>query len=99
MRTPASVHVLSDREYPERISEWYYPKEYKIRYVCRNGALRIGRSNWLFVSTAFIGKNIGLEELGNGIFRIYYRQFFLGYLDEKELKVHDIWEYHYEMRV
>jgi len=99
LRTPASVHVRSEREYPERIDEWDYPAEYKVRYVCKNGAIRISRSNWLFVTTALRGKNIGLEEMGNGIHRLYYRQFFLGYLDEKELKVHDITSYQKQLRV
>ena len=97
--TAASVHEVSEREYPEVIRDWDYPADYKVRYVCRNGAIRIGKANWIFVSTALMGKHIGLEELGNGIFRIYYRNFFLGYLDEKELKVYDILDYNYVMRV
>ena len=99
MKTPASVHKLSIREYPERIDEWVYQKEFKVRYVCRNGAIRIGKSSWLFVSTAFKGTHVGLEELGSGIYRLYYRDFFIGYLDEKERKVHDIQDYHYELKV
>jgi hypothetical protein len=87
LRTPASVHVNSRREYPKSIIEWDYPAGYKVRYVCKNGAIRISRANWLFASTVLKEKRIGLEELGNGIYRLYYRQFFLGYLDEKELIV------------
>jgi transposase InsO family protein len=99
LRTPVSVHERSVREYPEKISDWDYPPEYKIRYVCKNGSLRIGRSNWLFVSTALQGKNVGLEEIGNGIHRLYYRQFLLGYLDENQMKVHDITAYQKQLRV
>lgn len=99
MRTAASVHERSVRKYPEKFTDWDYPKEYRVRYVCRNGAIRIGKANWIFVSTALKGKNIGLEELGEGIFRMYYRQFFIGYLNEKELHVYDILDYNYELRV
>jgi len=99
MRTPAAVHVKSEREYNARIPEWYYPNEYKVRYICRNGSIRIGKANWLFVTTALIEKNIGLEEMGNGIYRIYFRQFFLGYLDEKNMKVYDIMDYNYSLHV
>ncbi len=31
------------------------------------------------------GKHIGLEELGQGIWRVYYRNVFLGYFDENKL--------------
>ena len=59
----------------------------------------LGRAIVYLVSTAFKGKHVGLEELGSGIYRLYYRDFFLGYLDEKERKVHDIQDYHYELKV
>ncbi|WP_181422992.1 hypothetical protein [Arenibacter sp. ARW7G5Y1] len=32
------------------------------------------------------GKYVGMEELGNGIWRVYYRNVFLGYFDEKHLR-------------
>ena len=99
MRTAASVHEISPREYPERINEWVYPKDYKVRYVCRNGAIRVGKASWIFVTLALKGRYIGLEELGEGIYRVYYRQFFLGYLDEKEMRVYDISDYNYELKV
>jgi hypothetical protein len=99
MRTPAAVHTLSERKYPEVITPWDYPKNVYIRYVSRNGAIRIGKANWLFVTTALAGKEIGLEEIGNRIYRIYFREFFLGYADMKVLKVHDIMNYHYELHV
>ncbi len=42
-----------------------------------------------------IQQNIGLEELGEGIFRIWFRDFILGYLDESDLRVYDIHEFQY----
>ena len=98
-RTATSVHEKSVRDYPEKIKEWVYPKEFKLRYVGRNGAIRLGKADWIFVTTALKGKNVGLEELGEGIYRIYYREFFLGYLNEKERHVYDILDYNYEMKV
>jgi len=32
---------------------------------------------------SLIDKHIGLEELGNGIWRVFFRSELLGYLDEK----------------
>jgi hypothetical protein len=56
-------------------------------------------NTWLFVTTALMGKYVGLEELGNGIYRMYFREFLLGYVDMKELNVHDIMTYKDELDV
>jgi hypothetical protein len=58
------------KRYPERINGWDYSAEYKVCYECKNGAIRISRSNWLFVTTALKEKSIGLEEIGNGILEL-----------------------------
>lgn len=86
---PGRVHVRSERSFPERIREWDYPKEFKERYVCRNGAIRWGHSNWVGVSTALKEKRVGLEELGDGIWRVYFRQKSLGYFDERVRRIQD----------
>lgn len=41
------------------------------------------------VATSLIDKHVGLEELGEGIWRIFFRQKMLGYFDEKELRIMD----------
>lgn len=88
-KTPAKVHLCSPRPFPEKIKEWEYPKEMKERYVCRNGAMRWGHAKWVGVSTALIEKRVGLEEVGDGIWRVYFRQKLLGYLDEKVMRIQD----------
>lgn len=90
MRTPSAVHELSERKYPEKIEEWIYPKEFKVKYITHNGAIRLERNDWLFVSTPLAGKYIGLEELGNDIYRFYFREFLLGYINIRARKVYDI---------
>ena len=99
MKTPAGVHRFSEKKYPEKINDWNYDKEIKIRYITHNGAIRIGKSNWLFITTALAGKKVGLELLGNNIYRLYFRQFFLGYVDMKELRVYDIMTYKNELKM
>ena len=99
MRTPSSVHKRSEREYPEKVEAWYYPKEYEVKYVTHNGAIRLELNDWLFITTAFAGKNLGFEEIGNGIYRMYFRDFFLGYADMRNRKVYDIMTYNDELKV
>lgn len=89
-KTPASVHVRSDREYVSKIVPWDYPNTFLVRRVFRNGAIRWGSDDWIMVSTALIGKDIGLEELANGIWRVFFRFKLLGYLDERILRIQDI---------
>jgi hypothetical protein len=42
------------------------------------------------VSTPLIDKEIGLLELGNRIRRVFFRNKFLSYLDEKKLRVQEV---------
>lgn len=89
-KTPASVHVRSNKEYSSKIISWDYPSNLQVLRVFKNGAIRWGSDNWVMVSTALIDKYIGLEELGNGIWRVFFRSKLLGYLDEKTLRIQDV---------
>ena len=42
------------------------------------------------IATPLIGKDIGLEEIGDGLFRIYFRFKLVGYLDGRRLRIQDI---------
>lgn len=89
-KTPASVHVRLSKEYASKIGSWDYPSNLQVRRVFKNGAIRWRSDNWVMVSTALIDKYIGLEELGNGIWRVFFRSELLGYLDEKNLRIQDV---------
>lgn len=89
LETPGSVHVSSRRQYKSRVSKWEYPSHCMVRRVCKNGALRWGTEKWIMVSTTLIGKHVGLEEIGNGIWRVLFRQKLLGYFDEELLRIQD----------
>lgn len=89
LETPGSVHVYSPRLYKDKIEEWVYPEYCEVRRVTKNGALRWGTKKWVMVSTALIDKYVGLEELGEGLWRVYFRQKLLGYFDEIKLRIQD----------
>ena len=99
MRPPAAVHVLSERKYKKRVKPWVYPKECIERYVCRNGAVRIGKREWLMVSKALSEKIVGFEPVGGKLYKLYFRQFFLGYADLDKLKVYDKMKYNRERKL
>lgn len=89
LETPGSVHEHSSRPYKEKIREWVYPKECEVRRVTKNGALRWRSTEWVMVSTSLKDKFVGLEELGNGLWRVFFRKKMLGYFDEKNLRIMD----------
>jgi transposase InsO family protein len=84
--TPASVHQFSARPFPERIREYQYDSKFKIMKVTQNGAIRWKAYHWVFLTIALKGKYVGVEELGNGIWRIYYYGVFLGYFDDLNIR-------------
>ena len=89
LETPGSVHEYSPRPYKEKIREWVYPSYCEVRRVTKNGAIRWRSTKWVMVATSLMNKHVGLEELGDGIWRIYFRQKLLGYFDENKLRIMD----------
>ena len=85
MKTPSDIYINSLREYKEKVWEWEYDEGIYPRKVTKTGAMRWKSYNWIYVSRALIGKYVGIEEVGNGIWRVYYRNIFLGYFDTKKL--------------
>ena len=87
METPASAHSFSARPFPEKITNFDYDSEMKVLKVTQNGSMRWGAYNWVYLSASLTGKYVGALEMGNGIWRVFYRNVFLGYFDENELRI------------
>lgn len=86
METPAKVHTRSERPFPERIRPYEYPSQMKVMNVVQNGAVRWKSYWWVYMSRGLVGKQVGAEELGNGIWKVFYRDVFLGYFNEKDIR-------------
>jgi transposase InsO family protein len=89
-KTPASIYTRSNHIYTDKIASWDYPGTFEVKRVLKNGAIRWGNDKWIMVATPLIGKDIGLEEIADGLFRVYFRFKLLGYLDVKKLRIQDI---------
>ena len=87
-QTPASCYRASAREMPEKIPALQYPDRFEVRYVSANGGIRWNRG-WINVSTVCIGEYVGLEEIDNGIWNVYFGALKLGRLIERHLKIED----------
>jgi hypothetical protein len=67
MLTPYDVHVCSHRSFPAKIVPYDYDYNFKKLKVTKNGSIRWGKHNWVYIARGAVGRYVGLEELGNGI--------------------------------
>ena len=87
-QTPASCYQPSRREMPNRLPPLVYPDRFEVRYVSANGGIRWNR-DWVNVSTVCIGEYVGLEEIDNGIWNVYFGPLKLGRLNERLMRIED----------
>ena len=87
-QTPASCYSASPRKMPEKLPSLEYPDRFEVRYVSANGGIRWNRG-WINVSTVCIGEYVGLEEIDNGIWNVYFGPLKLGRLIEQHMKIED----------
>jgi len=88
MQTPACLYRPSTREMPEKLPPFEYPDRFELRYVSANGGIRWGR-DWINVSTVCIGEYVGLEEIDDGIWNVYFGPLKLGRLNERHMRIED----------
>ena len=86
METPAKVHTHSKIPFPDRIREYVYPSHMKVMNVTQNGSVRWRSYYWVYMTRALIGNRVAAEEIGNGIWKVFYRNVLLGYFNEKDIR-------------
>ena len=89
MRTPSEAHVRSCREYPRYLRDWDYENDLRTKMVTVNGCI-CWYQDQIMISTALAGKYVGLEDLEDGLWRVYYRHVELGILSEKTKRVYEV---------
>jgi hypothetical protein len=77
--TPAEYYAASPRPMPDRLPPLEYPDRFETRYVSGNGGIRWNR-RWVSVSTVCIGEYVGLEEVAEGNWNVYFGPLRLGRL-------------------
>jgi putative transposase len=85
-QTPASLWTPSRRTYPDTIVPPHYPDQMEVRRVSTAGTFRL-HAQQPFLSHALQGQDIGLEEVGDGIWNIVYYRTLLGKIDERSLRI------------
>jgi transposase InsO family protein len=89
-QTPASLYRPSPREMPSKPPALEYPDRFEVRYVSANGGIR-WNSDWVNVSIVCAGEYVGLEEIDDGIWSVYFGALRLGRLHERHMRIEDIY--------
>lgn len=88
LQTPAAVYQPSPRPMPQKLPPLEYPDRFEVRFVSANGGIRWGR-HWVNVSATCIGEYVGLEEIDDGIWNVYFGPLKLGRLLERHMRIED----------
>jgi len=86
--TPASIYQPSSRRLPRTLAPLEYPGHFEVRLVSRNSGIR-WKHHWVCVTHTLAGEYVGLEEIDDGIWEVYFGPLKLGRLDERILRIED----------
>ncbi|MGH2606382.1 MAG: integrase core domain-containing protein [Anaerolineales bacterium] len=89
---PASLYQPSFRPYPHKIPELVYPPHFERRLVSRNGGIRWG-CGWVNVSQVLSEEYVGIEEVDDGVWSVYFGPLLLGRFAERDLELHGGYPY------
>lgn len=71
LQTPATIYMPSPRSFPAKLPPLEYPAHFETRYVSANGGIR-WNCRWVNVSITCAGEYIGLKEIDNGVWQVYF---------------------------
>jgi transposase InsO family protein len=86
--TPASVYRPSLRAFPQKLTPLEYPGHFEVRLVSRNSGIR-WKHHWVCVTHTLAGEYVGLEEIDDGLWEVYFGPLRLGRMDERILRIED----------
>lgn len=84
-RTPVSVYHSSERSFPARLPELEYPGYYDVRKVTHSGTV-YWKGGQVYISNLLSGEWVGLNEIDENAWDVYYAQVPLGRFKQKDMK-------------
>ena len=91
METPSAVYVPSAQPYVERADPLEYPAHFEVRLVSQDSTIR-WKSRKVFVSHLLGRQNVGLEQIADAVWSVYFGPVHLGWLDEADFRIMDVRE-------
>jgi hypothetical protein len=89
METPASIYEPSPRRFVERPEMLTYPPHFERRLVSGDSTLR-WKSGKVFVSSLLKYRAVGLEQIDDQVWSVYFGPTHLGWLDEADFRIMDV---------
>src|SRR5436190_9245255 len=84
-KRPVTIYRPSPRPYPEALPPIEYAGHLETRKVEHNGMMR-WKNDRIFTSKTLRGEYVGLEEIDDGIWSVYYGPVLLARFDEREMR-------------
>lgn len=89
METPASRYHPSPRPFPQRTEPPSYPGHFEIRRVAQDSTIRWNNRK-VFVTSTLKRHHIGLEQVADDVWSVYFGPVHLGWLDEADYRIMDV---------
>lgn len=83
--TPASAYQKSNRPYPKRLPDINYPSHFEVFKTYPNGVISYDHTQWM-ISSVLRNEWVGLEEVDNDRWKVYFGPIALGILDVRRAK-------------
>lgn len=80
---PADLYTPSPRPFPKKLPPVTYPGHFETRLVSKNAGIR-WYSHRVPVSRLLAGHDVGLEEIDQGLFNVYFGPIWLGHFIERK---------------
>ena len=82
--TPAERYGASARRFPERLPEMEYPRGMLLRRISSAGELTWKHQD-AYLSRVLAGELVGLSQVEEGLYEVYFGSLLLGWFDSREL--------------
>lgn len=89
LETPSSIYRPSARPFNERPASLEYPAHFEIRRVSGDSTMR-WKNRKVFVSFLLHGYDVGLEQINDGVWSVFFGPVHLGWLDEADYRIMDV---------
>jgi putative transposase len=85
-KLPADFYQPSPRPFPDRLPQPEYPGHFEVRKVSKNGGIR-WKKGWVNISHSLLEQYVGLEEVDDGVWSLYFGPLLLARFHEDDLSL------------
>lgn len=87
--TPAAIYDFCGRPYAGTVRRPEYPGHFEVRLVSASHSIR-WKHRPINVGSVLIGEYVGLEEVSEGVWGLYFHDYLLGHFDERTGRIEEM---------